>query len=92
MKALELWSKNDYEGAVKEDNTFSLAYYDNAKRRTRFSQGELEEKYLIDKAFEYKNKLPSQLQYEILIYKNIAYERWKDAEELIKVSTRNITK
>lgn len=84
MKALELWAKRDYESAVKEDKSFSLAYYDNAIRRTTYSHGELEEKYLIDNAYKYKSKLPSQLQYEILIYKNIAYEQWKDAEELIK--------
>lgn len=84
IKALEKWSKRNYEGAVEEDETFSLAYYYNAKRRNTFSQGELEEKYLIDKAYQYRSKLPSQLQYEILMLKHIVYNRWQDAEELIK--------
>ncbi len=84
MKALEYWSKKDFEKAVKEDDKFTLAYFDNALRRTRYSQGELEEKYLIDKAYELRNNLPIQNQFEILMYKHIVYERWEDAEELIK--------
>tara|TARA_R110002072_G_scaffold274889_7_gene435915 strand:- start:11334 stop:13493 length:2160 start_codon:yes stop_codon:yes gene_type:complete len=84
VEALELWAKEDYEGAVTIDSTFALAYFDNAERRTRYSQGELEEKYLIDKAYQNKSKLPSQLQFKILMYKNIVYERWEDAKELIK--------
>ena len=84
MKALEAWSNSEYEQAVEEDQGFALAYFYNAQRRTRFSQGELEEKYLIDKAFKYKDKLPYQLQFEILMYKHLVYNRWKDAEELLK--------
>ncbi len=84
MKALKLWSNREYEKAVEEDKTFALAYFYNAQRRTTFSQGELEEKYLIDKAYRYKDKLPYQLQFEILMYKHIVYNRWDDAEELLK--------
>jgi hypothetical protein len=83
MEALEAWSKRDYDEAVKIDSSFTLAYFHNAKRRNRFSQGELEEKYLIDKAYQLKNKLPIQSQFEILMYKHIVYNRWEEAEELI---------
>lgn len=84
MKALRFWSNGDYEEAVEEDKTFALAYFYNAQRRTTYSQGELEEKFLIDKAFRYKDKLPYQLQFEILMNKHIVYNRWEDAEELLK--------
>ena len=84
MKALEYWSKRDFENAVKEDDKFTLAYFDNALRRSRYSQGELEEKYLIDKAYDLRNNLPVQNQFEILMYKHMVYERWGDAEELLK--------
>lgn len=84
IEALEYWVNGDYEKAVKIDNNFALAYLYNAARRNRYSQGELEEKFLIDKAYQNKSKLPSQLQFEILMYKHIIYERWDDAKELIK--------
>ncbi len=83
MKALEAWAKRNYDEAVKVDSSFTLAYFHNAKQRNRYSHGELEEKYLIDKAYELKNNLPIQSQFEILMYKHIIYNRWKDAEELI---------
>lgn len=84
MQALKAWSNQEYEKAVEEDDAFALAYFYNAQRRTRFSQGELEEKYLIDKAYEHKDRLPYQLQFEILMYKHMVYNRWADAEELLK--------
>lgn len=84
LEALKLWMKRDYEGAVALDEDFALAYFYNAARRSRYSQGELEEKYLIDKAYQNKSKLPTQVQFEILMYKHIIYERWEDAKELIK--------
>ncbi|CAL2081912.1 conserved membrane hypothetical protein [Tenacibaculum sp. 190524A05c] len=83
MKALEAWAKRDYDEAVKIDSSFTLAYFYNAVRRNRYSHGELEEKYLIDKAYDLKNNLPIQSQFEILMYKHIIYNRWEDAEKLI---------
>lgn len=84
IEALKHWSNRAYEAAVNIDENFALAYFDNAVRRNRFSQGELEEKYLIDKAYENKSKLPTQMQFQILMYKNIIYDRWEDAKELVK--------
>ncbi|MFY7671766.1 tetratricopeptide repeat protein [Tenacibaculum sp. MEBiC06402] len=84
MEALKAWANKDYDEAVKKDSSFTLAYFYNAVRRNRFSHGELEEKYLIDKAYDLKNNLPIQSQFEILMYKHIIYNRWSDAEELIK--------
>lgn len=84
MEALKYWANGNYEEAVNIDKSFALAYFYNATRRNKFSHGELEEKYLIDKAYENKSKLPSQLQFEILMYKHVVYERWDDAKELIK--------
>ena len=84
MEALKAWSNKDYDEAVKIDSAFTLAYFYNAIRRNRFSHGELEEKYLIDKAYDLKNNLPIQSQFEILMYKHIIYNRWADAEKLLK--------
>lgn len=84
IEAIKYWSNRQYEEAVKVDDKFALAYFDNAVRRNRFSHGELEEKYLIDKAYSNKSKLPTQMQFQILMYKNIIYNRWEDAKELIK--------
>lgn len=84
IKALRYWSKGAYDQATKIDKSFAMAYFFNAIRRNKYSQGELEEKDLIDKAYQYKSKLPIQIQFEILMYKNIIYNRWEDAEELVK--------
>ena len=73
IEALKHWSNRAYESAVKIDDGFALAYLHNAIRRNKYSQGELEEKYLIDKAYKNKSKLPTQIQFEILMYKNIIY-------------------
>ncbi len=84
VEALKYWSNSQYEEAVKVDPEFTLAFLYNAIRRNKYSHGELEEKYLIDKAYDNKSKLPTQIQFEILLYKNIIYNRWEDAEELVK--------
>lgn len=84
IEALKLWSNRAYEAAVNIDDGFALAYLYNAIRRNKYSQGELEEKYLIDKAYENKSKLPTQIQFEILMYKNIIYNRWDNAKDLVK--------
>lgn len=84
LEALKLWVNREFDEAVKIDDEFTLAYYDNAIRRNRYSQGELEEKFLIDKAYRLRNNLPSQKQFEILMYKNIIYNNWQDAAELIR--------
>ncbi|MAD97424.1 MAG: hypothetical protein CMB99_08885 [Flavobacteriaceae bacterium] len=84
VEALKYWANSQYEEAVKVDPEFTLAFLYNAIRRNKYSHGELEEKYLIDKAYANKAKLPTQIQFEILLYKNIIYNRWEDAEELVK--------
>ncbi|HEX9825798.1 MAG TPA: hypothetical protein VGA80_04305 [Flavobacteriaceae bacterium] len=85
LEALEEFEKGDYEKAVEIDSTFALAYHLDANNAIRFSQGQFEEQRLSDKAYEFREKLPLQKQLKILIQRNIAYNQWKNAEELIKL-------
>lgn len=83
--ALKEFEKGDYEKAVEIDSTFALAYHLDANIAIRFSKGQFEEQRLSDKAYEFREKLPLQKQLKILIQRNIAYNQWKNAEELIKL-------
>tara|TARA_R110002096_G_C14604974_1_gene722983 strand:- start:47 stop:2218 length:2172 start_codon:yes stop_codon:yes gene_type:complete len=85
LKAIEYYRNRDYENAIKEDSTFALAYLDYAKYRLRYSHSKYEEQYLADNAFKYRSKLPIQKRGETLIYKNLAYDAYENAEELIKL-------
>lgn len=85
LEALEEFEKGDFEKAVEIDSTFVLAYHMDANRAIRFSYGQLEEQRLSDKAYEHRQRLPLQKQLKILIQRNIAYNQWENAEELIKL-------
>ena len=85
MDALRELEKRDYEKAVEIDSTFALAYYLNTNIAIRYSLGQFEEQRLSDKAYEYRQRLPLQKQLKILIQRNIAYNQWENAEELIKL-------
>ena len=85
LKALEHYINSDYENAIKEDNTFALAYLQSAKRKLRFSVSKFEERNLADNAYKYRSKLPLQRRGETLIFKNLAYDAYDNAEELIKL-------
>ena len=85
LKALEYYIEGDYTNAIKEDSTFALAYLANGKINLTYNQSKYEERELADKAYKYRNKLPLQKQGETLILKNLAYDQFSDAEELIKL-------
>ncbi|MDT0552534.1 tetratricopeptide repeat protein [Urechidicola vernalis] len=85
LKALEYYRNGDYENATKEDSTFALAYLQSAKKNLIFSVSKFEERNLADKAYKYRSKLPLQRRGETLIFKNLAYDAYEDAEELIKL-------
>ena len=85
LKAIEYYIKGDYENAIKEDITFALAYLDYAKYNLLYSISKLDERRLADKAFEYRYKLPIQKQGETLILKNLAWDQFEKAEELVKI-------
>jgi hypothetical protein len=85
LKAIEYFRYGDYENAIKEDSTFALAYLQSAKRKLRFSVSKFEERNLADNAYKYRSKLPLQRRGETLIFKNLAYDAYDNAEELIKL-------
>lgn len=85
LEALEEYYNGNYEEATDLDPSFALAYYQNAKRRIRYSQGQLEEQEIISKSYNNSRKLPYQLQLEILISRHIAYNQWNDAKELLNL-------
>ena len=85
LKAIEYYVKGNYENAIKEDSTFALAYLDYAKYNLTYNLGKLEERKFADKAYEYRYKLPIQKQGETLILKNLAYDQFEKAEELVKI-------
>ena len=85
LRAVEYYTKGDYENAIKADSTFALAYLNYAKYKLIYSVSKIEERSLADKAFEYREKLPIQKQNETLIYKNLAWDKFENAEELVKI-------
>lgn len=85
LKALEYFTYGDYDNAIAEDSSFALAYLFAGRRRLRFSQGNIEEKALADKAYEFRYKLPLQRQSETLVLKYLAYDQFDDAEKLVKL-------
>ncbi|MGB5191232.1 tetratricopeptide repeat protein, partial [Robiginitalea sp.] len=85
LKALEYFSYGDYENAIVEDSTFALAYLFAGRRNLRYSQGNMEEQALADKAYELRYQLPLQRQSETLVQKYLAYDQFDDAEKLVKL-------
>jgi len=85
LDALKEFYFGRHDNATEIDPTFALSYYLKSVRGTYYSQGKLEEQYQIDKAYENRNKLPIQLQLKVLIQRHIAYNHWKEAEELVKL-------
>jgi hypothetical protein len=85
LKAIEYFRYGDYENAIKEDSTFALAYLKSAKGKLNFNIGKFEERNLADNAYKYRSKLPLQRRGETLIFKNLAYDAFDNAEELIKL-------
>ncbi|MBT8325662.1 MAG: hypothetical protein KJO96_10215 [Winogradskyella sp.] len=85
LKALEYFVYSDFTNAVKEDESFALAHLENGKRNLNFNQGKYEERKLADKAYQYRSRLPLQKQGEALILKNLAYDQFDNAEQLVKL-------
>jgi len=85
LDALEAYEQGNFERATELDSSFALAYYLNANIAIRFSHGQLEERRLSNKAYKHRQRLPLQKQLKILIQRNIAFNQWENAEELIKL-------
>ena len=85
LKAIEYYLKGDNENAIKEDSTFALVYLGSAINNVFYSLSKFDERRLADKAYEYRYKLPIQKQGETLIWKNLAYDQFEKAEELVKI-------
>ncbi|WP_350291975.1 hypothetical protein [uncultured Croceitalea sp.] len=94
LPALEDYFNGDYENAISKDSTFALAYLQNSRRNLRYSQGKHEEQALAEKAYELRNKLPYDLQMEAMAIRYLAYDRFDEAKELVKmqleISPQNI--
>lgn len=85
IDAIKSLIEGDYNKAIDLDNTFAFAYLQKGSRDINFSKGKYEEQYTIDQAYKHRNKLPFDMQLQVLINKHIAYGHWKEAEELIKL-------
>ncbi|MCK0155960.1 hypothetical protein MWU65_02135 [Cellulophaga sp. F20128] len=85
LKALAYYRNGDFENAIKEDSTFALAYLASAKVNLLFNKSKFEERTLADHAYNYSDKLPLQKRGETLIFKNLAYDQFNNAETLIKL-------
>jgi hypothetical protein len=85
MAALKEFYFGRHDNATAIDPTFALSYLNKSYNATFYSQSQVEEQYLIDKAYENRRKLPLQQQLKVLIQRHIAYNHWKEAEELVKL-------
>jgi hypothetical protein len=85
LDALKEFYFGRHDNATAIDPSFAISYYIKSVNSTFYSQSHLEEQYQIDRAYENRGKLPLQLQLKILIQRHIAYNHWKEAEELVKL-------
>ena len=85
LEAIKYSINGNYEAAQKIDSTYAMSYLYDAERKIKFSQGKIDERHTIDKAYKYSNKLPLQRQLEIRIRRYVAYEEWGMAEKLLKL-------
>jgi len=85
LDALKEFYFGRHDNATAIDPSFAISYYIKSVNGTYYSHGHLEEQYQIDKAYENRQKLPLQLQLKVLIQRHIAYNHWKEAEELVKL-------
>jgi hypothetical protein len=84
-EALKAFVNSDFDKAYRLDNSFSLAYLEEAKTIMSQNRGILEAQDIIDKAYAIKFKLPLQKQLEVLIQKNLAYGNFDEAEKQVKL-------
>lgn len=85
LDALREFTYGRHDMATAIDPSFAISYYIKSVNGTFWSHGHLEEQYQIDRAYENRRKLPLQLQLKVLIQRHIAYNHWKEAEELVKL-------
>ncbi|WP_299521677.1 hypothetical protein [Winogradskyella sp.] len=85
LPAIEAYVSNNYTKAYNIDETFALAYLEEAKISTAFNKGKLETQDITDKAFTYKSKLPLQKQLEVYIQRSLAYDNYDEAEAQVKL-------
>lgn len=85
IPAIQAFANSNYSLAYSIDKYFALAYLEDAKNNRMFNGSKLEIQDIIDKASKYKSKLPLQKQLEVLIQKNLAYGKYDEAEQQIKL-------
>ncbi|WP_323787679.1 hypothetical protein [Psychroserpens sp.] len=85
LPAIEAFVNGNYYKAYELDKNFALAYLENAKRNSLYNKGKLETQDIIDRAFALKNKLPLQKQLEVFIQRNLAYNKYDEAEKQVKL-------
>ncbi|WP_353777487.1 hypothetical protein [Winogradskyella sp. 3972H.M.0a.05] len=84
LEALKYFVQGKYRKAIELDSTFALAFLRQAKKSIGYNVSKLQEQDDINNAFSYKKKLPSQLQVDVLIQRNLAYDQLEEAEKLVK--------
>ena len=85
LEAIEHYRYGRFEKAFEADNTFALAYLAAASRNLLFNRSKFEERALADRAYALRRRLPLQRQGEALILRNLAYDEYDNAEQLVKL-------
>ncbi|WP_299364808.1 hypothetical protein [Winogradskyella sp.] len=85
LPAIEAYVDKKFRRAYNLDETFALAYLEEAKVSTAYNKGKLETQDIIDKAFTHKSKLPLQKQLEVYIQRSLAYNKYEEAEAQVKL-------
>ena len=85
LEAFKYYIKGDYTNAIRRDSTFALAYSEKTFELLTFGRSKLEAQALIEKGYNFSNRLPIQRQLEMLIHRNLAHENHDDAERLVKL-------
>ncbi|MBT8273769.1 MAG: hypothetical protein KJO77_08180, partial [Bacteroidia bacterium] len=94
MKAIKFYvlaiNKNpvNFQHATEVDSTFAMAYKSLADFLLYWNIGLKESQILYDKAYKFRKKLPYNQQFEIMLYRHMAYEEWDKAEQMAKLQLK----
>lgn len=73
VPAIKNFVRGNFEEAIALDSTFALAYLRSSRRDIRYSRGKIDEQALAEKAYQYRDRLPYDMQMEAMANRYLAY-------------------
>lgn len=73
------------ENALEVDSTMVLSWLQLGKYNLGWNKGRVEAQNAFDQAYQFRSKLPSDMQLEVMIYRHLAYQAYAEAEKLVRL-------